>query len=241
MPKLLPQQFNLEVLENEGVLITLPHRPEWKGIHVNYASEAWRKRSSLPLVFQEAIIKHLVGKNKRYLGTTLFDLTGGLGRDSFLFARSGFNVLSFEENRNIFLILKAIASQTIQQLPDLKWQVQFGNFLQSESLFFEKKPSVIFIDPMFYFEKRKSLPSKEMQFLSELTDGKTTNFEELEKWLHWLMAFSFIEKILIKRHPQHDLKILSKQEDASVKKNWNIYEIKTKAVALVSLQRIKIN
>lgn len=108
-------------------------------------------------------------------GTLVVDLNAGLGRDSFMLAHLGAQVLSIEANPFLAALLQWQITQYQQQQPQLSWQV-----VQADSLAWLKQRTepvqLALADP--FFEKNQSaLPQKNMQWLHQLGQPMTVGIE----------------------------------------------------------------
>lgn len=100
----------------------------------------------------------------------IIDATAGLGRDGFILASSGADVLMLERNP----VLAAILADAIERLDNRS--ANFGSlaveFTDSKDylnkLATENYPDVIYIDPMHPTRKKSALVKKEMQILQEI-------------------------------------------------------------------------
>jgi 16S rRNA (guanine1516-N2)-methyltransferase len=110
-------------------------------------------------------------KNKRL---TILDVTGGMGRDSFLLAGYGCNVHTLERNRIVSALLEDGLLRASEH-PDTRDIVGRIQLSIRDSLVFlldaigtEKKYDVIYLDPMYPERSKSALVKKEMQMLQKL-------------------------------------------------------------------------
>lgn len=119
----------------------------------------------------ELIIK-AIGWRKNH-NLQVFDLTAGLGKDAFIMAAVGCDVLMFERHP---VVAKQLA-QAIQQglqcssiAPTLKRMKLIQQcaieYLQTQTL--ESQPDVIYCDPMFEARPKTALVKKDLQHLQQL-------------------------------------------------------------------------
>ncbi len=136
-------------------------------------------------------------------GATLprvLDCTAGLGRDAFLLASLGCEVLALERNSQIFADLqKALAAaeahpETAQALGG-RLQFQHANAItELKSLTSVFTPDVIYLDPMHPPRKKSALVKQELRELRELV-GNDPDSQELAK----IALSQAVKRVVIKR------------------------------------------
>ena len=131
---------------------------------------------------KQELIAKAIGLGKGF--SEVWDVTAGLAEDAWFMLRLGARVTAFERNPLVAEIVKdAWRRARISPLhSDLSSRFEIINKDAIEVL---KKietgqgPEVIYVDPMFHFEKKKTaLPRKEMQIFRELV-GADSDFEVL--------------------------------------------------------------
>lgn len=117
------------------------------------------------------------GNNKDEI-ITVFDATGGYGRDAACLAYIGAEVTVCERNPAMYLLLEeAIKEAEKENLFKGKLIPVFGD--SSECLKeLGRKPEVIYLDPMYPQRRKKSLSKKNMQVLQSLA-GSDPDREKL--------------------------------------------------------------
>lgn len=99
----------------------------------------------------------------------IYDVTGGLGRDSFMLARLGCQVTCIERHPEIAAALDDAFLRAKQAFPDLD-----VTFIHADAIDILKAlakanyPDVIYLDPMFPERKKSALVKQEMRELREL-------------------------------------------------------------------------
>lgn len=139
---------------------------------------------------------------------SVWDLTSGLAVDSFLLARAGFNVLGFERNKNLALLLRhavrtyklppqdsisSIRKDKIQHL-EFIWADSEEFLAQSHSYESFPQPDVLYYDPMYPAKNKTALPSKEVQALREMNGSHEESVSLLMKALSLK-----VKRVVVKR------------------------------------------
>lgn len=112
---------------------------------------------------------------------SVYDGTLGLAEDAIFLTQLGFHVTGCERSPWIYLLLKDAERRARLEDSEFSLEVQFGS---AQEVFkdmltdFEKRPIVIFLDPMFPDKKKTALPRKEMQIFRDVVgedeDASTT-------------------------------------------------------------------
>ena len=174
--KELAQKFKLEHTDNpedmEMVLTMQDGRigfVQKRGFHFT-TSDFSKIR---PLVASQPMAKAL-GRNKKL---KVLDCTAGWGLDSAIMARSGFQVLAFEQNLLLFEVIK----QELQHNPSLPLEFRLGDSFEYLKTISEgERPDIIFIDPMFVEKSKGAKSEKSIQVLQNLVEPSLFTEEKLK-------------------------------------------------------------
>jgi 16S rRNA (guanine1516-N2)-methyltransferase len=105
----------------------------------------------------------------------VFDATAGLGRDAFLLACLGCKVTAVERSPVLFALLRdAIERARDSGLPDLATIIARITLLSGDArgmlsdLAQDKRPEVVYIDPMYPESRKSALAKKEMRICRRL-------------------------------------------------------------------------
>ncbi len=103
---------------------------------------------------------------QRYQQPTVLDVTAGLGRDAFVLATLGCDVVMLERSK----IIAALLADGLQRAQMFAWFQQLALQLMTSDArdyltSIHEKPDVIYIDPMFPDTKKTALVKKEMRVL----------------------------------------------------------------------------
>lgn len=116
---------------------------------------------------------------------TVLDATAGLGRDAFVLACLGCDVMMTERSPIVAALLRdgllraARASETADIVQRLQLiEADAAVFLRSCNR--ESPPDVVYLDPMYPERKKSALVKKEMQFLHTIVGADTDSTELLE-------------------------------------------------------------
>ena len=124
---------------------------------------------------------------------TVFDLTAGLGQDSFILASLGADVVSIEADPLIYALLDINISALKYLKPQIKWQA-----IHADSLVWLKQQTdplpYVYIDPFFHL-KPNSLPHKNIQWIQFLSMLSPDNGQVLFE-----QALKISDKIVVKRY-----------------------------------------
>jgi len=119
----------------------------------------------------ELIIKAIGWRKNQVLN--VFDLTAGLGKDAFIMAAVGCEVLMFERHPVVATRLEKALQQGLQcsaiapTLKRMKLIQQCAiEYLKTQHI--ETKPDVIYCDPMFEVRPKTALVKKDLQQLQQL-------------------------------------------------------------------------
>lgn len=115
----------------------------------------------------ELLIKAIGGIAKPERARTIIDATAGLGADSLLMAAAGHEVTMLERS----LIVAALLSDALQRLAELPGTLRLvedeaRSYLAS--LAEDRRPDIIYLDPMFPADNKSALSCKGLQALKEL-------------------------------------------------------------------------
>lgn len=151
----------------------------------------------------QAIAK-AVGLHRKSGGLRIFDATAGLGRDAFVLACLGAEVLACERHKEVFSVLKDGYSrmkhdgEQFGYESDIKFDIVFGCaivFLSNlNSALYKFNPDVIYIDPMHPLSKKSALSKKEMQIMRDVV-GKDVDQSILADYA----LKSGVSRVVIKR------------------------------------------
>jgi len=187
------------VCDENGIGLSISQLAPMKPLQVDFASEAftWRRKSH----GKNQPIAKAIGIKPNYYPTVI-DITAGLGRDSFLLAELGCPVTLVERNPVIFTLLNdGVQRASLQQelavvIARMQCVQQEGiDYLQSLS--FEQKPDVIYLDPMFPSRQKTALVKKEMQVLHYLLHDEEFSDNLLTT------ALQFAKKRVVVKRPLH--------------------------------------
>ncbi len=146
---------------------------------------------------------------------TVVDMTGGLGRDSFILATAGCRVLAFEREP-VIAALFSDGLERAQSNPETAAIAKHitltpGDALEELAAMIStgKKADVVYLDPMFPVRKKSALVKKEMQLLQKL--ARTSDPDELMETALAAACSRVVVKRPLKappltqRSPSHDL------------------------------------
>lgn len=104
---------------------------------------------------------------------TVWDGTGGLGRDSFVLASLGLNVHTFEQHPAVACLLADGLERALQEpeIQDIARRMTFhyGNAVElMRELAAQSRPDIVYLDPMYPERQKSAAVKKEMAYFHEL-------------------------------------------------------------------------
>ena len=121
---------------------------------------------------------------------TVWDATGGLGRDSFVLASLGLNVHTFEQNPAVACLLsdglnRAGQSEETREIAQ-RITLHFGNAvdLMQELATQNGRPDVVYLDPMYPERRKTAAVKKEMAYFHDLVGAAQDEAELLDAALN---------------------------------------------------------
>ena len=121
---------------------------------------------------------------------TVWDATGGLGRDSFVLASLGLNVQTFEQNPAVACLLsdglnRAGQSEETREIAQ-RITLHFGNSvdLMQKLATQNGRPDVAYLDPMYPERRKTAAVKKEMAYFHDLVGAAQDEAELLDASLN---------------------------------------------------------
>ena len=139
------------------------------------------------------LIARAIGCKSHYRPRVL-DATAGMGRDSFIMAKLGCDVLMQERCEPIYLLLENALTRLFENQPELKKYLHIQKLNSIESFEQLEMIDVIYLDPMFPSRKKSALVKKEMRLFKKLA-GEDLDADRLLS--HALKAK--VKRVVVKR------------------------------------------
>lgn len=155
-----------------------------------YVSEIYSK---LVIRYQNLKNELLIQALNSSRGSSVWDLTAGLGKDAFILASSGYQVTMVEQNPLLATIV--YYALTYKILPTHNLQLIYANSLDFLSVA-ENRPDIIYLDPMFKDDKAAKA-KKEMQLIQMVTANNPG--QNLDSALFAASYTKALNKIIVKR------------------------------------------
>lgn len=120
-------------------------------------------------VRQELLVKAVLGRNKK-IQPSVLDMTGGLGRDSFILACAGCDVTTLERHPLVHLLLSdglyraRLDGELLAVVSEI--ELLFGD--SKDALQADFSPDVVYLDPMFPERSKSALVKKEMRVFRDV-------------------------------------------------------------------------
>jgi UPF0341 protein NMC1528 len=133
---------------------------------------------------------------------TVWDATGGLGRDSFVLASLGLKVQTFEQNPAVACLLsdglnRAGQSEETREIAQ-RITLHFGNAvdLMQELATQKGRPDVVYLDPMYPERRKTAAVKKEMAYFHDLVGAAQDEAELLD------VALDTAKKRIVVKRPR---------------------------------------
>ena len=174
-------------------------------------------------VRQELLVKAVLGRDKKSAPSVL-DMTGGLGRDSFILACAGCNVTTLERNPLVFLLLSDglyRAAADIELQPIVRnIDLHFCDAVKAGSVASELSSyDVVYMDPMFPERTKSALVKKEMRVFRDVV-GEDMDVNQLFE-----QARNVARKKVIVKRPRKSAFIKDKKPTYSVEGRSSRFDV----------------
>ena len=125
------------------------------------------------------LIARAIGVKSHYRPIVL-DATAGMGRDSYIMAKLGCQVIMQERCLPIYCLLENALSRLFNNQPEFKNKISLQNINSVDHFTKQKEIDVIYLDPMFPARKKSALVKKEMR-LFKILAGEDLDADRLFK------------------------------------------------------------
>lgn len=201
-------------------------KPNEKPFYIDFLSTKLFYRSQQAGLRKEYLARAMGAhpKDQPYI----IDATAGLGRDSFILATLGFNVTMLEKSPIIHALLEDAlqrAKQSSEDSPCHRMTLIHADALTWLPENTDKKPDVIYLDPMFPQRKKSAAVKKDMQILNNLLGHD----EHISVLIETSLACA-TKRVVVKR-PRLAAETTPKQPDFSLEGSstrFDIYLVPTK-------------
>lgn len=115
---------------------------------------------------------------------TVWDCTGGLGRDSFVLASLGLNVQTFEQHPAVACLLVDGLERALQEpeIQDIARRITFrhGDAVElMQELAAQSRPDIVYLDPMYPERQKSAAVKKEMAYFHSVVGAAQEEAELL--------------------------------------------------------------
>lgn len=115
---------------------------------------------------------------------TVWDCTGGLGRDSFVLASLGLNVQTFEQHPAVACLLADGLERALQEpeIQDIARRITFrhGDAVElMRELAAQSRPDIVYLDPMYPERQKSAAVKKEMAYFHSVVGAAQEEAELL--------------------------------------------------------------
>jgi 16S rRNA (guanine1516-N2)-methyltransferase len=155
----------LKVADDGLTLCLLDDRGQALRVRVDFTSGKWQRR--IATIGKEPLIRAM-GKKRRSSPGKIIDATGGLGRDSFLLAAAGHEILIYEKEPLLAMLvedgLQRAAGHPAARAIAARIRLVCGDACRELDRI-QSPPDVIYLDPMFPKEKKSARVKKNLQII----------------------------------------------------------------------------
>ena len=223
-----PDHPFLLALEPTHLALYQKDDPKCGGVFVDWGAGACDHRRKFGGGRGQAIAK-AVGLNK---GATprVLDATAGLGRDAFVLASLGCEVMMIERNPVVAALLEdgfqracedeAIGDMVRHRMHFCAAQSQLALSQLPEIKVFA--PEVVYLDPMFPHKKKSALVKKEMRLFQSLVGA------DLDADLLFEPALTLAEKRVVVKRPDHAGFLAEKTPSMQIETKKNRFDVYVK-------------
>ncbi|MBV1920331.1 MAG: class I SAM-dependent methyltransferase, partial [Pseudomonadales bacterium] len=213
-------------LENDRIQLAPRDKSMGNPVVVDFASGTigFRGRQN---VRQELSVKAVFGRDKKSAPNVL-DMTGGLGRDSFILACAGCNVTTLERNPLVFLLLSDGLYRAETDF-ELQAVVQYIDLHYYDAVVCDAVVApdiancdVVYMDPMFPERTKSALVKKEMRVFRDVV-GEDVDVHQLFE-----QARNVARKKVIVKRPRKSAFIKDKKPTYSVEgrsSRFDVYQV----------------
>lgn len=168
------------ILAPIGDRLTLqcPDDPKFTPFYIDFLSGKLRYRGNEASLKREMLARALGKKPKD--GARIVDATAGLGRDSFILAKLGFNVILLERSAILHALLQDAMHHAAND-PETQPIIARMQLIHADAkdwlqqLPADDRPDIIYIDPMFPARQKSASVKKEMVILQQLLGAESDN------------------------------------------------------------------
>ena len=151
---------------DDGLTLYLPDdRGQALRMRVDFTSGKWQRR--IATIGKEPLIRAM-GKKRRSSPGKIIDATGGLARDSFLLAAAGHEILIYEKEPLLAMLvedgLQRAAGHPAARAIAARIRLVCGDACRELDRI-QSPPDVIYLDPMFPKEKKSARVKKNLQII----------------------------------------------------------------------------
>ncbi len=210
------------LLENNRIQLAPKDKSMGNPVVVDFSSGTigFRGRQN---VRQELLVKAVFGRDKKSVPNVL-DVTGGLGRDSFILACAGCNVTTLERSPLVFLLLSDglyRAAADIELQPVIQHiDLHFCDAVKADNLALDSSfYDVVYMDPMFPERTKSALVKKEMRVFRDVV-GEDMDVNQLFE-----QARNVARKKVIVKRPRKSAFIQDKKPTYSVEGRSSRFDV----------------
>jgi 16S rRNA (guanine1516-N2)-methyltransferase len=211
--------------DDKGLSLYKTDEPKLGAINVDFVTGAAAHRRKFGGGKGQSIAK-AVGLNK---GATpiVLDATAGLGRDGFVLASLGCNVILHERHPVVAALLYDGLQRAYNDIEIGAWMQQNMSLIfgSSHTLLSQCKsmPDVVYLDPMFPHREKSALVKKEMRVFQELVGADADADDLLE------FAYPLASKRVVVKRPDYAPFLNDKTPSMQIKTKKNRFDVYVKA------------
>lgn len=204
-----------------NALVLQKTRSNFSPLKIDFLSATLQHRIKQLSIKQEAIARAF--GMKKNLSPTIVDATAGLGRDSFILAALGAEMILLERSPIISALLQDGIARGLQH-PSIAHIVKRLTLIQTDAidwLKITKNIDYIYLDPMFPARKKSALVKKEMQIFQEIID------QDEQTDTLFLTALACAQKRVVVKRPRLAECLLHKPPSFSITGKTSRFDVYT--------------
>jgi 16S rRNA (guanine1516-N2)-methyltransferase len=177
-PSSFSEKAVLLLVDEYGLSLCLPQFPELKPVWLDFASRKNEYRRHQGGGYQQSIAK-AVGVTPTY-SLQVLDATAGFGQDAFVLASLGCEVTLVERESSLSALLedalwRGAAISSISKIIGRMHLIHADGIAYMKSCVENKRPDIVYLDPLFPPRKKTALSQKSMQLLQAVLDYDMNN------------------------------------------------------------------
>jgi 16S rRNA (guanine1516-N2)-methyltransferase len=204
----------------------IQEKSEFEPFFIDFLSKSLLYRAKTASLRKELLARALGAAPKEQ--PFIVDATAGLGRDGFILAALQYEVTMLEREPMIFAQLQDAAARASQH-PSTAPIVKRMHLIAADAVTWlphhsenERRPDIIYLDPMFPLRKKSAHVKKSMRIIQALVEEGQKN-DDSEALLSMALSCA-IKRVVVKR-PRHAAPLAGKLPNFSLTGNHSRFDV----------------